>query len=163
MKKLLVLSVLLFAVAMIVPAASAQSADISNLYAGGVSYNPGATPAIAGTGLWAHKVADTNTYAFTAVDALPTTLKPLVVNTNFSAGIAQKVLTIGKIPIFVPASAGVSYNGSNTGWAWTTGAMAAIKFKSNYYLCPNVRLVKSSVSGGTGYQPVIGVLFGWGQ
>jgi hypothetical protein len=135
----------------------------TNLYAAGISYNAGASPAIAGTGLWAHKVADTGTYAFTAVDALPTSTKPLVVNTNFSAGVAQKVLTIGKVPIFIPTSAGISYNGSNTGWAWTTGALASIRVKDKFRICPNVRLVKSSVSNGEGYQPVVGILFGWGE
>lgn len=138
-----------------------QSTEITNLYAVGVSYNQGAAPAISGTGLWAHKVNDSGTYSFTVVDAVSGNTKPFTVNTNFSAGVAQKVLTIGKVPIFVPTSAGISFTGTNTGWVWTTGALASIPFKSSYRICPNVRLIKSSI--GNGYQPVVGVLIGWGQ
>ena len=139
------------------------SADVANLYAAGVSWNSSATPAIAGTGLYARKIADTGTYAFTAIDAVPNTLKPFTVTTNIGAGLAQRIVTIGKVPIFIPTAAGISFNGSNTGWQWNTGAMASIKLKGNYYLLPTVRLVKSSVSNGSGYQPIVGVLFGWGQ
>lgn len=136
----------------------------SNIYAGGISFNSGASPRIAGTGLYARLLSDgSGTYAFTVVDALPVSVKPFTVNTNFGLGIAQKLVTIGKVPIFVPTSAGVSYNGVNTGWAWSTGALASVKVKDNWRVMPNVRIVKSSVSNGAGYQPIVGVLFGWGQ
>lgn len=160
----LVLSLLLVACA--VPAQTAAPAPapspLQNLYAAGASYNLGASPAVAGTGLYAHLVASTGTYAFTAVDVLPATIKPFTVNTNFGVGVAQQVATIAKIPIYIPSSAGISFNGANTGWQWNAGALAAFKLKSGYYLMPTVRLVKSSV-GGSGYQPIIGLLVGWGQ
>ena len=138
-------------------------APADNIYAAGVSFNNSATPAIAGTGIYARRVSDSGTYAFTAVDALPNTLQPFTVTTNFSAGIAQKAFTIGKIPIFIPTAAGVSYHGSNVGWAWSTGALASIKLKNNWRMFPTVRIAKSSVSNGTGYQPIVGLLFGWAQ
>jgi hypothetical protein len=145
-------------------AVAATAQNPTNVYAVGASYNVGGSPAIAGTGLYARLMNDgSGTYAFTVVDALPNTIKPFTVSTNFSVGVAQKVLTIGKVPIFVPTSAGISYTGVNTGWQWNTGAMAVFKVKENWRIMPTVRLVKSSVSNGTGYQPVIGVLFGWGQ
>ncbi len=144
--------------------AFAQSTPLTNIYAGGISYNNSGTPAIAGTGLYARVLNDgSGTYAFTAVDVLPTNLKPFTVTTNFSAGIAQKVFTIGKVPIFVPTAAGVSFNGTNTGWAWSTGALASIKLKGNWRVFPTVRVAKSNVSNGTGVQPIVGILFGWGQ
>jgi len=147
---------------------------ITNLYAAGASYNVGGTPAVAGTALYAHlitsqdpqtgKTTDTGTYVFTAVDALPNTLKPFTVNTNIGAGIAQRVATIGKFPIFMPSAAGISWNGSNTGWQWNAGVAVPIRIKSSqYYLMPTARFLKSSVSNGTGYQPIIGLLFGWGN
>lgn len=161
----LVLSMLIVACAVTAQTAApapAAATPIQNLYAAGVSYNVGASPAVAGTGLYAHLVASPGTYAFTAVDVLPASTKPFTVNTNFGVGIAQQIATIGKIPIFVPTSAGVSFNGVNTGWQWNAGALAVIKLKGNYSLLPTVRLVKSSV-GGSGYQPIVGLLFGWGQ
>jgi hypothetical protein len=134
----------------------------SNIYAGGISFNSGASPRIAGTGLYARLLSDgSGTYAFTVVDALPATVKPFTVTTNIGAGVAQKLFSIGKVPIFMPASAGISFNGTNTGWAWSGGALASIKVKNNWHVYPNVRFVKSSVSNGTGYQPIAGLLFGW--
>jgi hypothetical protein len=135
----------------------------SNIYAAGVSYNNAGTPAIAGSALYAHALGDSGTYAFTVVDALPTNLRPFTVTSNFGAGVAQKVFSIGKVPIFVPTSAGISFNGTNTGWAWSTGALASIRVKNNWRIFPTVRIAKSSVSNGTGYQPIVGVLFGWGS
>lgn len=143
--------------------AQAQSEPLpANLYAAGVSYNVGGSPAVAGTGLYARLLSG-GTYAFSVVDALPLSVKPFTVSTNFGFGVAQKVVTIANVPIFVPTSAGISYNGNNTGWAWSTGGLAAFKVKGNLRVLPNVRIVKSSVSNGAGYQPIVGVLFGWGQ
>jgi hypothetical protein len=143
--------------------AFSQTDNPANVYAAGISYNHGASPSIGGTGLYARLIADgSGTYAFTVVDALPATVKPFTVTTNMSVGIAQKLFTVGKVPIFAPTAAGISFTGLNTGWAWSTGGLASIKLKNNWRVMPNVRLLKSSV-GGTGYQPIVGVLFGWGQ
>lgn len=137
--------------------------DVQNLYAVGVTYNPGATPSLAGTGLYARKLLDAGTYAFTAVDALPNSVKPYTVTTNMGIGVAQRIATIGRFPIYVPTAAGVSFNGANTGWQWNAGALTSIRIKGNYRVLPTIRVLKSSVSGGTGYQPIVGVLFGFGQ
>ncbi len=135
----------------------------TNIYAGGVSYNPGASPAIAGTGLYARLVAGTGTYAFTVVDLLPTTLAPFTVTSNMAVGIAQKVVQINSVSVYIPTAAGISYTGSNTGWAWSTGALASVPIKGAWKIQPNVRFLKSSVNNGSGYQVIGGVLFGWGR
>lgn len=135
-----------------------------NVYAGGVSYNSGASPAIAGTALYARLVNDgSGTYAFTVVDALPVSVKPFTVNTNIGLGIAQKIVTIGKVAVFVPTSAGISWSGGNTGWNWSGGALASVPVKGNWYAMPNVRFVKSSVSSGAGYQLIGGAMISWGK
>lgn len=147
-------------------AAPASSSPLTNIYAGGISFNNSGSPAIAGTGLYARLLSDgSGTYAFTAVDVLPNTVKPFTVTTNMSAGIAQKLFSIGSIPIFVPTSAGVSFQGSNTGWAWSSGGLAVISIskKKHLFLCPMLRVNKSSVSNGTGYQLIGGGLFAWGK
>jgi hypothetical protein len=144
--------------------APAAPTAVQNFYAAGVSYSVNASPAVAGTALYAHILsADTGTYAFTAIDALPNTVSPFTVSTNVGAGIAQKVFTLGKVPVYMPTAAGISFNGANTGWQWNGGVLASIHIKNQYYLMPTVRFLKSSVSNGTGYQPIVGVLFGWGQ
>ena len=161
-------SIVLFVALMLLPLgakAQTQTANpqIENLYGAGVSYSVNATPAVAGSALYAHLIADPGTYAFTAVYALPNTLKPFTITTNIGAGIAQKVVTFGKVPIYMPTAAGISFSGTNTGWQWNGGVLAAIHIKNQYYIMPTVRFLKSSVSNGTGYQPIVGVLFGWGQ
>lgn len=157
--KTLTLIALVLALALACPAQTVST----NIYAGGISYNHGADHAIAGTGLYARLVAGTGTFGFTVVDVLPSTLKPFTVTTNFSAGMAQKVVTIGNVTVYIPTAAGISYTGSATGWAWSTGALASVPIKGAWRAMPNVRMVKSSVSGGTGYQVIGGVLIGWGQ
>jgi hypothetical protein len=143
---------------------AAAAATPANIYAAGISYNNGAQPAVAGTALYARLVSDgSGTYAFTAADALPNSVKPFTVTTDISAGIAQKVFSLGSVPIFVPTSAGVSFNGTNTGWAWSTGALAAIHLKGNWRIFPMVRIARSNVSNGSGVQPIVGILIGWGQ
>lgn len=138
-------------------------ANLQSLYGAGVSYSVNATPSVAGTALYARLIGDGGTYAFTAVDAVPNTLKPFTVNTNIGVGVGQKVATFGKIPVYMPTAAGISFNGSNTGWQWNGGVLVAIHIKDQYYLLPTVRFLKSSVSNGSGYQPIVGLLFGWGQ
>ena len=141
----------------------ARAQDVQNVYAGGASYNINASPSVSGTAIYAHEIMGTGTYAFTAVDALPTTIKPFTVTTNIGVGVAQRIVTIGSIPIYVPTTAGISWSGTNTGWQWNGGGLAMIHLKGNYYLMPSVRFLKSSVSSGSGYQPILGVLLGWGK
>ncbi len=139
-----------------------QTPSTNNFAAAGVSVNPGATPAIAGTGLWARLLnKDTTTYAFTVVDALPVSVKPFQVNTQVSAGIAQKLLSIRGVDILVPTAAGVSWSGNNVGWSWSSGGAAVVKVGQGRIL-PNVRFIKSSNSGGAGYQIICGILIGVG-
>lgn len=145
------------------PIPGTPTVPVANLYAGGVSYSIGATPAIAGTGLYAHEVSSEGLYAFTVIDALPNTLKPFTVSSNIGAGIAQKLFTLGSVPVYAPTAAGISWNGGNTGWEWNGGVLASIHVKGDYYILPSVRFLKSSVSGGTGYQPIIGILAAWGR
>lgn len=157
-KSFAAVSLLFLSVAFFAAPARAQS----NIYAGGVSFNSSGSPAIAGTAMYARQVSGSGTYAFTVVDALPASVHPFTVTSDFSAGVAQKVFSLGTVPIFVPTAAGVSFTGTNTGWAWSTGAMAAIKLKGSWHAFPTVRIAKASVGGG-GYQPMVSILFGWGN
>jgi hypothetical protein len=114
------------------------------------------------TALYARLISDSGTYAFSVLDAVPTSVRPVNVVTSFSAGIAQRALTIGKAEVFVPTSAGISYSGSATGWQWSTGALIAIPIKqSRWRIAPNVRVLKSSVDPA-GYRLIGGVMFGSG-
>lgn len=143
---------------------AATTTNVSNLYMAGASYSPAVTPTAAGTALYAHEIGDSNTYAFTLIDAAPESLKPFTVTNNVGAGIAQQLFTIGKASVWVPTSVGVSWTGQNVGWSWSTGAGVPFQIgKTDWYVMPTVRVLKSSVAGATGYQPIIGVLFGWGQ
>jgi hypothetical protein len=166
MKNLIAVLALICAVSCFAQTPTPPPTNPANIYAAGMSYNNSGTPAIAGTGLYAHLIADgSGTYAFTVFDAIPTSLKPFTVTSNVGAGIAQKVFSIGSVPIFIPTSAGISWQGSNTGWQWSTGALASFSVNKSktFKIMPNIRIAKSSVSNGTGYQPVIGILFAYGK
>jgi hypothetical protein len=150
---------------------ASPSADVVNLYAAGVTWAPGATPQLAGNFIYSHQltttddngvVKGTGTYLFGDLDAIPTTTKPFSVTTNIGTGIAQRVVTIGKIPIWIPTAAGVSWKGPNIGFQWNTGAAATIALKNNLFLIPNVRALKSNVSD-SGYQLQVGFDIGWGK
>ena len=144
-------------------AAGLMFGQTANVAAVGVSVNPSASPKVAGTGLYAKLVSGDGTYLFTIIDALPASAKPFTVTTNVGGGVAQKVATIQGVPVYVPTSVGVSWTGKNLGWSWNTGGMAVIKVKGEVRIMPNVRVLKSSISGAdTGYQVIGGVLFGWG-
>lgn len=145
--------------------------EVNNLYMAGVSFNNSATPPVAGTAMYAHAVShDTapGMFAFSVYDALPNKGKPFTVTSNIGVGIAQKVFDIAGHDVFVPSSAGISYSGTNVGWAWSTGAGVPFKIKETsdggaWYVMPIVRVVKSSVSNGTGYQPIVSLTFGYGK
>ena len=158
----------LFAIAILALAtlAAAQTTNLSNIYAAGVSGSPTAQPPVAGTALYAHLLdGNAGTYAFTVWDALPDTYKPFTVTTNVGIGIAQKAFTVGKFPIYVPTSAGIEWNGKNTGWQYNFGATTTYRLSPNkdYYLMPTVRVLKGSVTAGSGLQPSVGLLFAWGK
>lgn len=151
----------LFLVALLltfVPTANAQLP--TNAYFGGGSYSSGATPAFALTGLYTRSITD-STAAFTIVDVLPES--KTTVSTSIGVGIAQRIATIGNIPIFAPTEAGVTVTGNNTGWSYSFGAAAPFQIKPNWYIMPIVRGQKESVAGGTGIRPIIGVLIGFGK
>ncbi len=144
------------------------TAPLANFYAAGVSYNQAGAPPVGGTAFWAHLLngsaqSTTKTYTFTVVDALANGTKPFTMNTNIGTGIAQQVTAVNGVPIYVPTTAGISWSGSNTGWQWSTGVAAAIHLKGNWYAYPAARVAKSSVSNGTGYQPILTVMIGRGQ
>jgi hypothetical protein len=160
---LMIFSLKLAVVLIIIAATATSQTPIRNLYAAGVSYNLNAQPNVAGTALYSHYVAGPGTYAFTVIDVLPTTVKPFTVTNNIGVGLAQSMFTIGRASLFIPTTAGISWNGTNTGWQWTGGAAVAIHLKDNFYLIPTARFLKSSVSGGSGYQPIFGLEFGWGK
>jgi hypothetical protein len=136
---------------------TAKAQTATDIYAGGLSYSVNARPSIAGTGLYAHPVADT-TYAYTSIDVVPNTVKPFTVTSNIAVGIGQKVATLGKLPIYCTTGAGPSWTGTNVGWAYNFGCLTEVVIKNQKFM-PTFRALKSSVSNGTGYQPVIGILY----
>jgi hypothetical protein len=154
---------LLLVIALFISLAAQAQAPVQNLYAIGGSYNINARPSVAGTALYAHYVAGPGTYAFAAIDALPGTIKPFAVTSNVGAGVAQKLFSVGRVGLYLPTAAGISWTGANTGWQWSGGAAVTVRLKGSFGVMPTVRFLKSSVSGGSGYQPVIGLLFSFGK
>ena len=169
MKRIAALTVLILAAAVMLaqngtqPVTLVPVTPLQNLYAVGGSYNVNASPSVAGTALYAHFVASPGTYAFTAIDVLPNTVKPFFVTSNIGVGLAQRMFSIGRVSLFMPTAAGVSWSGTNTGWQWTGGGAVTVSLNHSFFLVPTVRFLKSSVSGGSGYQPILGLSLGFGK
>lgn len=158
--------ILVLAFGMLAPArVQAQSlptapADGNNIYGVGASYSVNSKPGVAGSLLYARAMLpDSKTWAFTHADFVPNSMKPFTVTNNIGAGLAQNVVTFGKVPIFCVTGAGVSWTGVNTGFQFNGGCLAAIQVKGLLFM-PAGRFFKSSVSNGTGYQPIIGAYIG---
>lgn len=143
-------------------------ADPINIYALGGSWNQSASSVtsqqFAATALYARAQNTVGTYAFTALDLVPTSVTPITLTTQTSVGIAQRALTISGWKIYGTAAAGPSWTGNNSGWAWIAGGMATHPLgKGNWRIMPNVRTIKSSVSNNSGYQLIIGLMIGSGS
>lgn len=141
-----------------------QTATPANIFGLGVSWNQSASAAasqqIAGTAMYARQQTTGGTYAFTVVDAVPTTYKPFTVNTNFGVGVAQRVFALNDWTVYGTTAAGPSWSGANTGWAWTGGGIATHPLKSKYWYGLSARVVRSSVNNNSGSQFIFGVMFG---
>lgn len=143
----------------------APTSSLQNLYTVGVNASPGAGTPVDGSFMWAHNLNDsTGTFGFTLVDIVPATLKPFTVVTNTSLGVAQKLATIAGKEIYGTAGAGLSMSGTATGYNYNFGAALPLRYKqTNWYIVPVVRVLKTNVPNGNGYQPIFGLHFGWGQ
>ena len=137
----------------------AQSADPSSIYAAGISSNPSASPAVGGFGMYAKEVTG-GTYAVTLLDIAPLSAKPFTVATQLSAGVAQKLFTVKSLPVYALAAAGGSFQGTNSGFAWTGGG-ATVAYIKGHKVMLGLRFIKSAVSNGSGYQvnPAVGYVF----
>ena len=155
-------AMILFLGAMLIPMNTAAQ-DVTNLYGAGVAYSVNASPSFSGSAFYARNIADSHSYAYTNVLAVPTSVKPFQVSTNIGVGIAQKFVTFGTTNVYCDTTAGPSWTGSNFGWQYNGSCFAPVHVKKSYYVIPLVGFLKSSVSNGSGYQPVIGIHFGWGN
>lgn len=143
---------------------ASSPAALTNFYGIGGNYNgANANPSFSGSAFWAHKLADTGTFSFTGVDAYPISVKPFTVVTNTFTGVLQRVLTVGKVDLFITSGAGVSVSGQNVGLGWNAGGAGVFKIKNNIFLATTVRVQKSAVSNGAGYQLQPGISVVWGQ
>ncbi len=140
----------------------------ANVYALGLSFNNGVSPALAGTGMYGRLMnASTGTYGFTVLDILPVSATPVIVTTNVGVGVAQRVLNINDVNLFGVLSTGLTVSGANAGWNWTGGGLVDIPIKKSgvptrWHIMPNVRFVKANVPNGAGYQLIFGGMVGIG-
>lgn len=141
--------------------AQEPAAPAMNFGAAGVSYSPGAEPAIAGTAAYARRLGP-STFSFTLMDALPMREVPGAITTQVGTGVVQRVASVGNLDFYIPVVTGISWSGTNSRWSWSGGAMVAFKIpKLGMYAYPNVRWSRIDVAPGVaGYQATYGVLFG---
>jgi hypothetical protein len=147
-----------FAQVAAVPSTPTRDSLPGNIYAFGLTYNPNASPVVAGTGLYGRLVDNKGTYAVAVLDVVPTTAQPYTITTNPSAGVAQEFYAHANLKVFVTPSAGLSYSGTNTGYSYAMGGLITYDLSPSYALGFGGRLFKSNISG-SGYQPAISFEF----
>ena len=157
------------ALAFLLPlAAFAQSTEPLNVYAFGGSWNQSVSSQtsqqFAATVMYARSQTQSGTYAFTALDIVPTSVQPVTLTNQTSIGIGQRVLTLAGWRAYLTGATGPSWTGTNAGWAWIVGGMATHAIgKGGWMIMPNVRTIKSSVNNNSGYQLILGAMFGFGR
>lgn len=158
---LIVLMSLMFATSV-----EAQTPEVKDFVAGGLTWNQYATPQINGNFFYMKNVAG-GTYSFTMFDVFSKTIKPFTVATSISTGAGQHVKDIGKVEIYALTTVGVvaggtsvDENGGAVGASWTGGVLGMIHLKKGWCLVPSVRFIKSSF---TDFQGAYGLAVGWGQ
>jgi hypothetical protein len=140
--------------------ARAQEPPIQNIVGGGVYFDQFSTPQIGGNLFYAQALSVTQgTYSFTLIDFTSKTVKPFTLMTTTSTGILQHMRDFGPVRIYGVGTIGVSAGGSNAGLAYTGGGVAVIPLGRNWFLLPNLRILKSAVSE---FQGVYGLAVGFG-
>lgn len=149
--------------------AQAPLEERQDVFGAGGSYNssPTAVPSVAGTIMYAHRVS-AGLYSFTLVDIFATPnpntaagASTFVITTAPTTGLAQHTRDIGKVKLYVLGTVGAAAGGSNVGWAYSAGGAAYIGLGKGWCLIPNIRMLKSSLSGE--FQGIFGIMFGWGK
>jgi len=139
----------------------AQDAGYENFAALGGSFNQYADPSIAGNLLYAQRLgADDSTYNFNFVDIVSKQEDTFKVATSVTFGLAQKMLTFGRAKVYVTTGVGFLAGDENLGYSWTGGGAVAIPLGKGFQFVPNVRFLKSSL---TDFQPIFGLMLGWGH
>lgn len=152
----------LFVLILLTLSAVAQDAD-REIWAAGLSISPESSPPVAGTAMWARQIRDSNHYTFTVVDILATNRRPYAIENNVGIGVAERAFTIHHYAVFVPVSLDVSDSGPHLGWSWSAGGMVVIPWRAHWHWLPNLRVVHSNVSNGSGTQLLLGLMIGWEQ
>ncbi len=139
--------------------------DPLNIWALGLSWNQSASASMsqqfAGTAMYAREQNTAGTYAFTVIDAVPTSFKPFTTVTNMGVGIGQKLpFTILGFTPYATAAAGPSWSGANTGWNWNGGFMATRPLKNKWWWGPAARVIRSSVNQNSGNQYIFSAMVG---
>ncbi len=161
-------------VALALPLAMAQNSaeERQDVFGAGGSYNssPAAIPSFAGAVMYAHRVSP-GLYSFTLVDIFAQTalvkdatgaeVSKYQITTAPTTGLAQHLRDIGKVKVYVLGTIGAAAGGTQIGWAYSTGGAAYIGLGKGWCLIPNLRMMKSSLSGD--YQGIYGIMIGWGK
>jgi hypothetical protein len=126
----------------------------------GVSFNQMNRASLAGSLMYAHRLTTTGKqWSFSSFDIVPLPTNPYISMTSITTGMAQEMGRIGKLVIILPIAAGISSNGSNTGWGWTSALLLSYPV-GRWRIMPNVRVNKTSVGQGAGPQMTFGVMIG---
>ena len=137
-----------------------QSTLAQNVVGLGVSFNQMNRASLAGSLMYAHRLTTTGRqWSFSSFDVIPLPTNPYISMTSVTTGVAQEMGCIGKLCIVLPLAAGITSNGTNTGWGWTSALLLSYPI-GHWRIMPNVRVNATSVGHGAGPQMTFGVMIG---
>jgi hypothetical protein len=110
--------------------------------------------------MYAHRLTATGRqWSFSSFDVIPLPTNPYITMTSITTGVAQEIGHLGKLVVVLPVAAGITTNGTNTGWGWTSALLLSYPI-SHWRIMPNIRVNNTSVGQHSSPQMTFGIMIG---
>jgi hypothetical protein len=131
----------------------------TDIVAAGANYNQYAAPQISGLLVYAHQIAP-GTYSFSAVDLTSKSVRPFILQTATTTGVARHVRDVGSARVFAIGTAGMAAGGENLGGAFSAGGAAVFPLRGGWCAMVTARILETSIAER---QYAVGLAIGWGK
>jgi len=131
----------------------------TDFVAAGANYNQYAAPQVSGLLVYAHQIAP-GTYSFSAVDLTSKSVRPFVLQTATTTGLARHIRDMGPARVFAVGTAGLAAGGENLGGAFSAGGAAVFPLRAGWCAIISARVIDTSIADR---QYAVGLAIGWGK
>ena len=131
----------------------------TDFVAAGANYNQYAAPQVSGLLIYAHQIAP-GTYSFSAVDLTSKSVRPFVLQSATTTGLARHIRDMGPARVFAVGTAGLAAGGENLGGAFSAGGAAVFPLRAGWCAIISARVIDTSIADR---QYAVGLAIGWGK